>query len=360
TEGVGSLIDQLGYSQGALLDYTTLAIRCVDVLRKLCDSCCSRDLRGGVVRPLPKPRRVISQPQCLTHLTQLLLTFDPPLVERVVSLLHVLLDQNPCLPRLYLTGVFFFILMYTGSNVLPIARFLKDVHLLQAFRLEDSHHMSSTDLTSRSVLGNMLPDAMIAYLENHPAEKFAEIFLGNFDSPEAIWNAEMRRFLIGRIASHLADFSPRLHSNTRAVYQYIGIPLIVYPQLENELFCHNYYLRHLCDTIRFPDWPIRDPIALLRDILRAWREENEKKPVDMSYNDAIHELGLEASQLNPSNEEALIRRAYYQISIKYHPDKNPDGRTTHYLLVIIWDGKPNVNTDASLPRIHKVYLTILE
>ncbi|OON15996.1 DnaJ domain protein, partial [Opisthorchis viverrini] len=27
-----------------------------------------------------------------------------------------------------------------------------------------------------------------------------------------------------------------------------------------------------------------------------------------------------------SNEEALIRRAYYQISIKYHPDKNPDGR----------------------------------
>lgn len=38
----------------------------------------------------------------------------------------------------------------------------------------------------------MLPDAMIAYLENHPPEKFAEIFLGDFDSPEAIWNSEMR------------------------------------------------------------------------------------------------------------------------------------------------------------------------
>ncbi|VDO86715.1 unnamed protein product [Schistosoma curassoni] len=48
------------------------------------------------------------------------------------------------------------------------------------------------DLTSRSILGNMLPDAMIAYLENHPPEKFAEIFLGDFDSPEAIWNSEMR------------------------------------------------------------------------------------------------------------------------------------------------------------------------
>ncbi|VDP93447.1 unnamed protein product [Echinostoma caproni] len=27
-----------------------------------------------------------------------------------------------------------------------------------------------------------------------------------------------------------------------------------------------------------------------------------------------------------SNEEALIRRAYYQMSMKYHPDKNPEGR----------------------------------
>ena len=71
-----------------------------------------------------------------------------------------------------------------------------------------------------------------------------------------------RRYMIERIASHLADFIPRLHSNTRAIYQYIGIPLIVYPQLENELFCHNYYLRHLCDTVRFPDWPIRDPVRI--------------------------------------------------------------------------------------------------
>ncbi|CAH8288337.1 unnamed protein product, partial [Schistosoma intercalatum] len=67
----------------------------------------------------------------------LLLTFDPPLVERVVSLLHAVMDQNPFLPRLYLTGIFYFILLYTGSNVLPIAKFLKDVHLLQALRLDE-------------------------------------------------------------------------------------------------------------------------------------------------------------------------------------------------------------------------------
>lgn len=74
--------------------------------------------------------------------------------------------------------------MYTGSNVLPIARFLKATHLLQA------EETSETGLPS--VLSKILPEAMIAFLENHPPEKFAEIFLGNFDTPEAIWNQEMR------------------------------------------------------------------------------------------------------------------------------------------------------------------------
>ena len=66
--------------------------------------------------------------------------------------------------------------------------------------------------------------------------------------------------MIGRIAAHLADFSPRLRSNTRAIYQYCPMPHVVYPQLEAELFCSIFYLRHLCDTTRFPDWPIADPV----------------------------------------------------------------------------------------------------
>lgn len=53
---------------------------------------------------------------------QLLLTFDPILVEKVAILLFHVMQDNPQLPRFYLSGVFFFIMMYTGSNVLPIAR----------------------------------------------------------------------------------------------------------------------------------------------------------------------------------------------------------------------------------------------
>ncbi len=73
----------------------------------------------------------------LLVLFQLLLTFDPVLVEKVALLLYHMMQDNPTLSRLYLTGVFFFILMYTGSNVLPVARFLKYCHLKQAFRSEE-------------------------------------------------------------------------------------------------------------------------------------------------------------------------------------------------------------------------------
>lgn len=67
---VGCLIDKLSYTGGMFTNYTSLAIKCIDILRRLCDSCSSRDLHGGVVRPLPKPRRAISDMNCLPHVIQ--------------------------------------------------------------------------------------------------------------------------------------------------------------------------------------------------------------------------------------------------------------------------------------------------
>lgn len=135
--------------------------------------------------------------------------------------------------------------------------------------------------------------------------------------------------MIEKIAAHVADFSPRLQSNTRALYQYCPIPVISFPQLDNELFCNIYYLRHLCDTTRFPDWPIRDAVRflcppclltppqspacvledskclisplsvqvkLLKDTLEAWKREVEKKPPSMSVDDAYEVLNLPLGQ----------------------------------------------------------------
>ncbi|KAL5258298.1 hypothetical protein ACHWQZ_G008960 [Mnemiopsis leidyi] len=303
----------------ALLNGTELSILILNMLIDICSFYPSREEDGGIIRPIPRAKRILSE-NCLPHLVQLLLTFEPVIVEKVAILLDNIMADNPVLPRLYQTGVFYFILMYTGSNVKPIATFLQNTHLRQAFRQGDS-----ADTAANSILAPLLPSAMIYFLENHGPAKFSEIYLGEFDTPEAIWMSEMRRTMIQKIALHLGDFKPRLMCNTRALYQYMPIPTIGYEPLERELFCSIYYLRNLCNENKFPDWKIDQPVKLLKDCLEAWKLEVEKKGTDISIEGALETLGL---QMNGEYlpEEKFIRKAYFKLANKYHPDKNPDGR----------------------------------
>lgn len=300
----------------AHMNETSLTILILNILIKMCSYYPSKDADGGIIRPLPKIKRIISEQTFLPHIVQLLLTFDPIIVEKVASLLYLVVQDNPILSRIYMTGVFFFISMYTGSNILPIARFLEYTHMKQAFRSEESQEKKS-DIVQRSILGHIYPEAMVCYLENHGYERFAQIYLGEFDTPEAIWNNEMRRHMIEKIAGHLADFSPRLKSNTRALYQYCPIPIIAYPQLEHELFCNIYYLRHFCDERKFPDWNVKEPVQFLKDCLLSWKDEVDKKPPSMSRQDAY--AILELNESNP--DENKVRKAYFKLAQKYHPDK---------------------------------------
>lgn len=307
-----------------LYDETELAAIILDILIK-CTSFFPSRARDGkaVLIPGPKLSRKLSEFVCLPHIVQVCLTHDPGLLERVATLLCQIMQDNPEMPKVHLTGVFYFMLMYTGSNILPIARFLKMTHMKQAFRNEESAQQS--EIMHRSILGQLLPEAMVCFLENHSAEKFAETFLGEFDTPEVIWNSEMRRLLIEKISAHLTDFTPKLRGHTMARYPYLAIPVISYPQLENELFCHIFYLRHLCDTKKFPNWPISDPVSLLKHTLDAWRKEVEKKPSQMTVQQAYENLGIDLTK-HPRPDETLVRKSYYRLAQMYHPDKNANGR----------------------------------
>ena len=53
-----------------------------------------RDIDGAVMRPLPRAKRMLSEPSTLPHLVQLLLTFDPLLIDKVVTLLNNIMQVS--------------------------------------------------------------------------------------------------------------------------------------------------------------------------------------------------------------------------------------------------------------------------
>jgi len=122
-------------------------------------------------------------------------------------------------------------------------------------------HCSLEDNASNKVL-----------LVNYGVDRFAEVFVGatNYDNPEVIWTLEMRQHLVDMIQQHLGDFPQRLQQHTTAQYEHCPIPRLAYPSLnlQQDLFCHNYYLRNLCDETRFPQWPIKEPLEVFRSCLQ--------------------------------------------------------------------------------------------
>jgi DnaJ family protein C protein 13 len=133
----------------AALNESEMAALILEMFTTICRYYPSKDVDGAIIRPLPRVKQALSDTLNLPHLVQLLLTFDPVLVEKVAILLFLVLEDNSRLPTLYLTGFFFFVLMYTGSNLLPIGRFLGMAHVKQAFRSEDRKESST-------VIGNSI------------------------------------------------------------------------------------------------------------------------------------------------------------------------------------------------------------
>jgi DnaJ family protein C protein 13 len=153
-------------------------------------------------------------------------------------------------------------------------------HLVQSFHDAADSVARELSISRKSILGNILPAALINILENYGPERFAAVFAGEFDTPEVIWSAAHRTHCVDMIDQHLGDFAARLRQFSLARYEYCPIPKVHYSALEKEIYCHEYYLRNLCDESRFPDWPIADPLRLLRTAIELWREESTKVRIE--------------------------------------------------------------------------------
>jgi DnaJ family protein C protein 13 len=66
----------------ALLTESELAATILNIFNEMCIQYPARGEQGQLIRPAPRVKRLLCQPDSLPHIVQLLLTFDVTLVEK--------------------------------------------------------------------------------------------------------------------------------------------------------------------------------------------------------------------------------------------------------------------------------------
>jgi DnaJ family protein C protein 13 len=301
------------------------ALMAMESLLQIFRLCPAKEARSGVqMFPVPICYRSLSQTSCLSRITQVILTNDPGFVDRACDLLVMFAEHSgEAMKTIYQTGVFHYILAYSGADFTAAARLLQSCHLKQKFLHLDGFKGES--LSRRSILGDFLPESLLFILETYGSDAFAKALVSDSESPEIIWTDEMRcQRLIPHIWNHVGDFASLLKESWALSHDYYPSPPVIYPELSDEIWCHRYYLKHLCNPSKYPNWKIVDHIEFLQSLLAFWKSELAKASRrEMSVLEAAKILELDGDE---KISESEMKKSYRRLARKYHPDRNPSGR----------------------------------
>ena len=126
----------------------------------------------------------------------------------------------------------------------------------------------------------------------------------------------MRAHLSMMIREHLGSFLSKLRQGTTK-YEFCPIPPVTYRRLDQELFCHKYYLKNLCDP-RFEEWQIDEPTKLFLSCLEKW---NDLSKYGSNINNDNEQHARDLLGVGEACDEISLREAFRRMSKSHFPQK---------------------------------------
>lgn len=119
-----------------------------------------------------------------------------------------------------------------------------------------------------------LPVALAFILQGEGPDSFLKVFDNDFETPELIWDADMRCELRSYIGKHLDRILEQRGNGDYWMNEVELIPQgrVIYKRLNDELYVGGVYVRLFLDE---PTFMLRDPTSFLERLLHRWTYEFE-------------------------------------------------------------------------------------
>ena len=264
----------------------------IDIFTTLCEAFPTKDEAGILIRPVSKPKQQLASAKVLPHLVQLLLVRKGPITSRVVTLLSILLYENPqAIAQLYRTGFFYFAISQNPRNLeylFDLFKLVKLLHRRQAaaparvvFASDTSSSSSSSSSNSSkngSIYDDILPEGLVCYLDLLSPEMYISVIMGveqSISPIKIVWDDDMRKTLTRSIKKHLGNFPRRLTENPKAVYQYKPMPPVEYARSKSpdapgyrvdDIFCYHYYVNRIKIPEKFFLYSTENPLDFVSEL----------------------------------------------------------------------------------------------
>ena len=170
----------------------------------------------------------------------------------------------------------------------------------------------ATGAIAAPMLQKFLPSALVSLLKEEGADALLRAFDSECETPELIWDGDMRSELRVAIAEHI-ESCLRLQKDGKGGCLYNLPPgfQVKYKKLEDELYIGGVYVRLF---LKEPTFSLHDPSAFLEMLMQSWTRELEVLTSDKNINELSSKTSLTVAKQD--KVELLTSAAVYLCKVR--------------------------------------------